>query len=50
MAEQSTVDFNAPPIDDYAAHAASYEGFLGALKWGTIAAIVILVLLAIFVV
>ena len=50
MAEQSTVDFNAPPIDDYPAHVASYETFLAAFKWGAIFVIALMILLAIFVV
>ncbi len=48
MAEQSTVDFNAPPTDDYPAHLQSYKGFLGFAKYGTIVIVVILLLMAFF--
>lgn len=33
---------------DYAVHLRTYEGFLALFKWGTIAIIVILVLMAFF--
>lgn len=50
MAEHGTVEFNAPPIDDYPAHVESYERFLAVTKYGTITVIVIMLLLAFFVV
>jgi hypothetical protein len=50
MAEHSTVEFNAPPLDDYPAHLQAYEGFLGVVKWGSIATIIVLVLMAFFLV
>ena len=50
MAEHGTVEFNAPPTDDYPAHVESYERFLTVTKYGTITVIVIMLLLAFFVV
>jgi hypothetical protein len=50
MAEHSTVEFNAAPIDDYPAHLQSYEGFLAVTKWGTIFIIIALILMAFFLV
>lgn len=48
MAEHATVEFNAPPMDDYPAHLQSYESFLTVTKWGTIVVVVALVLMAFF--
>jgi hypothetical protein len=50
MAEHSTVEFNAPPLDDFPAHLHAYEGFLRVLKWGTIVSVIVLILMALFVV
>jgi hypothetical protein len=50
MAEQSTIEFDGPPIDDYPAHLQAYEGFLGVVKWGTIVLIIALILMAFFLV
>lgn len=49
MAEHS-VSYSTAPGNDYAAHEATYKGFLALAKWGTISLIVLLVLMAFFLV
>lgn len=46
MASQPHVDGTAPM--DYAEHERTYELFIGLAKWGSIAVIVVLVLMAFF--
>jgi Bacterial aa3 type cytochrome c oxidase subunit IV len=46
MASQPRVDGTAPM--DYAEHEKTYELFLGLTKWGSIAVVAILVLMAYF--
>jgi len=51
MAEHGdSIDFDTVGFDDFPAHEASYHSFLTIAKYGTIAVIVLLVLMAIFVV
>jgi hypothetical protein len=38
-----------PPAMDYAQHNATYEGFMGMLKWGIISAIVVVLALYAFI-
>lgn len=48
MADHSEVAYTTADGNDYAAHEATYEGFLALTKYSTIAIIVILALMAIF--
>lgn len=49
MAEHS-VSYSTAPGNDYAEHEGTYKGFLALTKWGTISAVVVLVLMAFFLV
>jgi hypothetical protein len=42
------ISYSTADGNDYPAHEATYEGFLQLVKWGTIAVIAILVLMAFF--
>ena len=48
MADHSEVAYTTADGNDYAAHEATYEGFLKLVKYGTIAVIIIVALMAIF--
>ena len=48
MADHGEVSYTTADGNDYAAHEATYEAFLKFAKWGTIAVIAIVVLMAIF--
>ena len=49
MAEHgSTVDFGGSAGDDYSAHRDTYEAFVGLTKYGTIALVILLLLMAFF--
>lgn len=48
MADHSEVAYTKADGMDYKAHEETYEGFLMMTKWGTIAVIVIVALMAIF--
>jgi Bacterial aa3 type cytochrome c oxidase subunit IV len=50
MADHSEVAYTTADGNDYAAHEQTYEGFIKLVKYGTVAVIVILVLMAIFLV
>lgn len=49
MARKATATSELPPEMDYAQHNATYEGFLGMVKWGIIASAVIVVALYCFI-
>ena len=48
MADHSEVAYTTADGNDYAAHEATYEGFIKLVKYGTGAVVLILVLMAIF--
>jgi len=48
VADHSEVAYTTADGNDYAAHEATYEGFLKPVKYGTIAVIIIVALMAIF--
>jgi hypothetical protein len=48
MADHSEVAYTSADGNDYAAHEATYEGFIKLVKYGTGAVVLILVLMAIF--
>ena len=48
MADHGTVTYATAPGNDYAAHEATYLGFLKMAKYGTITVIIIVSLMAIF--
>jgi Bacterial aa3 type cytochrome c oxidase subunit IV len=48
MADHSEVAYTTADGNDYVAHEQTYLGFLMLVKWGTIAVIAILILMAIF--
>jgi hypothetical protein len=48
MADHGEVSYTTADGNDYAAHEATYEGFLMLAKWGTAAVILIVALMAIF--
>jgi hypothetical protein len=48
MAEHSEVAYTTADGNDYAAHEATYEGFIKLVKYGTTAVALILILMAIF--
>ncbi|MES2750863.1 MAG: aa3-type cytochrome c oxidase subunit IV [Pseudomonadota bacterium] len=48
MADHSEVAYTQADGMDYQAHEQTYEGFLTMTKWGTIAVVAILALMAIF--
>jgi hypothetical protein len=48
VADHSEVAYTTADGNDYAAHEATYEGFLKLVKYGTIAVIIIVALMAIF--
>ena len=49
MAEHgSTVEFGGTTGDDYPAHRSTYEAFVGLTKYGTIALVILLLLMAFF--
>ena len=50
MADHSEVAYTTADGMDYPAHEQTYEAFLAMTKWGTIAVIVILALMAFFLV
>jgi hypothetical protein len=50
MASHSEVAYTTADGNDYAAHEATYEGFLKLVKYGTITIALILILMAIFLV
>lgn len=50
MADHSEVAYTTADGMDYAAHEATYEGFLSLVKYGTATVVLILILMAIFLV
>jgi hypothetical protein len=50
MADHGEVVYATADGNDYAAHEATYEGFIKLVKYGTGAVVVVLVLMAIFLV
>ena len=49
MAEHGgTVEFSNPTGDDYPAHLGTYQAFVGMTKYGAIALVVLIVLMAFF--
>ena len=49
MAEHcSAVEFGNTTGDDYAAHRSTYEAFVGLTKYGTIALVILIILMAFF--
>ena len=48
MADHGEVAYASADGNDYAAHEATYEGFLKLVKYGTAAVALILILMAIF--
>jgi tetrahydromethanopterin S-methyltransferase subunit B len=50
MADHSEVAYTTADGNDYPAHEQTYEGFIKLVKYGTIAVIVIVALMAIFLV
>jgi len=50
MADHGNVSYLTADGNDYEAHEATYLSFLALAKWGTLAVIVILILMAIFLV
>jgi hypothetical protein len=50
MADHSEVAYTTADGNDYAAHEQTYEGFIMLVKYGTIAVIAIVALMAIFLV
>jgi hypothetical protein len=50
MADHGTVTYATAPGNDYAAHEATYRGFLALVKYGTISVVLLLILMAIFLV
>ena len=49
MAEHgSTVEFGNATGDDYPAHRSTYEAFVGLTKYGTMALVIVLLLMAFF--
>jgi aa3 type cytochrome c oxidase subunit IV len=50
MADHGEVTYTTADGMDYAAHEATYEGFIKLVKWGTASVALILILMAIFLV
>jgi hypothetical protein len=50
MAEHGAVEYATASGNDYAAHEATYEGFLALVKWGVITVVIVLILMAYFLV
>jgi len=50
LANHGEVKYTTADGNDYPAHEAAYEAFLTMTKWGTIALVALLVLMAIFLV
>jgi aa3 type cytochrome c oxidase subunit IV len=50
MADHGEVEYATADGNDYVEHEATYRLFLGIAKWGTIAVVVILILMAYFLV
>lgn len=50
MADHGEVSYSTADGNDYAAHEATYVGFVQFLKWSTISLVIILALMAIFLV
>lgn len=48
MAENSVLEHDPAPGNDYAQHEATYLGFIRLLKWAVAANVIILILLAYF--
>ena len=48
MADHTEVAYSAADGNDYAAHEATYVGFINLVKYATAAAVLILILMAIF--
>jgi hypothetical protein len=48
MADHSEVTYTTADGMDYAAHEATYEGFIKLVKYGTAAVVIIVALMAIF--
>jgi Bacterial aa3 type cytochrome c oxidase subunit IV len=48
MADHSEVAYTTADGNDYAAHEATYEGFINLVKYGTAAVVLIVALMAIF--
>lgn len=48
MADHGEIAYSTADGNDYAAHEATYEGFIKLVKYGTGAVVLILVLMAIF--
>jgi hypothetical protein len=48
MANHSEVSYTTADGNDYAAHEATYEGFLKLATWGTAGVVLIVILMAIF--
>ena len=50
MADHGEMTYTTADGMDYAAHEATYEGFIKLVKWGTVSVALILILMAIFLV
>jgi hypothetical protein len=48
MADHGEVAYSTADGNDYAAHEATYEGFINLVKYGTGAVVLVLILMAIF--
>ncbi len=48
MASHGEVSYTTADGNDYAAHEATYQGFVKLATWGTVAVIVLVILMAIF--
>ena len=48
MADHGEMTYTTADGMDYAAHEATYEGFIKLVKWGTFSVALILILMAIF--
>jgi hypothetical protein len=48
MADHGEIAYSTADGNDYAAHEATYEGFIKLVKYGTAAVVLIVILMAIF--
>lgn len=48
MADHGEVAYSTADGNDYAAHEATYEGFIKLVKYGTVTVVLIVILMAIF--
>jgi hypothetical protein len=48
MADHGEIAYSTADGNDYAAHEATYEGFIKLVKYGTITVVLIVILMAIF--